>query len=97
MACVVGKGCRSLGFGSFGIRSSGSTFICNKQTRINCEAATLVHKLQRKTMFISLLNRRKKSGSTYPHLALPGTEVEVEAPLEALVDELRVRGHFAQT
>ena len=33
----------------------------------------------------------------YPHLPLPGTQVEVQAPLEALVDEARVRGHGAQT
>ena len=28
---MVGKGCKSLGFGSLGIKSSGSTFICNKK------------------------------------------------------------------
>lgn len=30
-AWVVGKGCRSRGFGSLGIRSSGSTLTCEKQ------------------------------------------------------------------
>lgn len=35
--------------------------------------------------------------TTHPHLALPRTEVQVEAALEALVNEARERGNDAET
>jgi hypothetical protein len=41
MASCVGKGCKSLGFGNLGIRSSGLIFICEIKKKITVLRQTI--------------------------------------------------------
>lgn len=84
--CVVGNGCRSLGLGSFGIRSSGLTFTFTDRQTDRQEAGQLAGWTgQGAAGRPNLL--ACKSQVSHPHLPLAGTQVEVEAALKPLVDE----------
>lgn len=78
---VVGNGCRSLGLGSLGIRSSGSTLTCGRTERCYGRPRRV---------------RGQGSGVSYPHLPLAGAQIQVQAALEPLVDEATVGRDLAQ-
>lgn len=81
---VVGNGCRSLGLGSLGIRSSGSTLTCGQT-----DGQLWVR--------VGGVPAQVQVCVRYPHLPLAGAQVQVQAALEALVDEAAVGWDLAQT
>lgn len=112
-ACVVGKGCRSRGFGSLGIRSSGSTFTCERhrvghgpELHHDSACTTVIRHRGACTEASNACSVHPPPGhvgggfwgrgGSHPHLPLPWAQIEVEAALEALVDEAGVPRHGAQ-
>lgn len=83
----VGKGCRSRGRGSLGMRSSGSTFTWSRRARGH-PAPIPSHGPPSPAQVPRC--------PTYPHLALPRAQIEIEAAFEALLDEAAVGRHGPQ-
>lgn len=100
MAWTVGKGCRSLGLGNLGIRSSGLMFIWKHWIKRILKILTLKMKAQWHLSAISYffyyLSRKICAMSDYPDFGFAGTEVQVQAPLKTFIDEALVCRHQAK-
>ncbi len=82
MASVVGNGCRSLGFGSLGTRSSGFTCTWRQITGNGGQTHWVMNVCV--------------SEMTYSHFSLSGTEVQIKTSFESFSNEVWIGRHLTK-